>query len=59
MSVKPKIGRPKLPRGEARSIGLHIRLTKQERQAVDSTAKREGQRPSDWSRKILLAAAQP
>lgn len=59
MSAKPpKIGRPKLPRGEARSNGLHIRLTRLERLAVDNKAKEQGQQTSDWSRKILLAATQ-
>lgn len=58
MSAKPKIGRPRLPRGQARSHGLHLRLTKLERQAVDNKAKQEGQDTSEWSRKILLAAAQ-
>lgn len=43
-------GRPELPKGMARSETLRIRLTPQEKAAIEA----QGENPSEWARKRLL-----
>ena len=56
MSKKSKMGRPKLPRGEARKV-FPVRLSDPERRAVEEAASKEGLRPSEWARRTMSAAA--
>lgn len=56
MSKKSKMGRPKLPKGEARKV-FPIRLSDPERLAVEDAAKKAGLRPSEWARNVLLSAS--
>ena len=49
-------GRPKLPKGKAKSNTLLIRLSAHEREEIDAFAKGEGAKSSAWARYILLAA---
>lgn len=58
MSKKSKMGRPKLPKGEAKKV-FPIRLSDSERRAVEDAAKRAGLRPSEWARNVMLGAANP
>ncbi len=48
--MKPKLGRPKLPKGEARSVMVHLRLTKAQGEALEAKAKAAGMSISDWIR---------
>jgi hypothetical protein len=57
LKKKKKMGRPPLPRGEARSV-FSVRFSDGERAVVESAAKREGEPVTQWARKTLLAAAQ-
>jgi len=56
---KPKkIGRPKLPKGNAKAVMLRVRITPDELRAVEATAKSKGQTVSEWVRGAVNAAAQ-
>lgn len=50
-------GRPKKPPGEARDNVLRIRLTDEERKAIDDAAKEHALDSSAWARMELLALA--
>jgi hypothetical protein len=51
------MGRPPLPKGEAKGSLLSVRFSEDERQALDHAAKRIGERLSEWARRVLLSAA--
>jgi hypothetical protein len=53
---KKGAGRPKLPKGKAKSNTLLIRLSALERQQIDELAKSKGEKSSAWARHILLEA---
>ncbi len=56
---KPKpVGRPKLPKGDAKAEMLRIRATTDELRAFDKAAKASSQKRSDWIRSTLNAATQ-
>jgi hypothetical protein len=50
-------GRPKKPDDEARGNVLRIRLTTEERKALDAAARSRGLESSTWARMELLALA--
>ena len=50
---KPKVGRPKLAKGEARGTMTQFRLQPNERKAFEQAAKKEGLTLSDWIRETL------
>ena len=52
-----KIGRPRLPGFARKARILSVRLTVQERRAVQSAAKRAGEAVPAWLRRVILAAA--
>jgi len=56
MTKKKKLGRPKLPKGEAKKI-FSLRLSKPERDKIKQAAKLAGAPVTKWARKALLAAA--
>jgi uncharacterized protein (DUF1778 family) len=51
-----KAGRPPLPNGSAKAEMLRIRVTPDERKAIDAAAKAKSQSRSDWIRSTLTAA---
>ena len=53
---KPKVGRPKLPKGEAKAIVLQSRVQKTEKDAYQKAAASEGKDLSTWVRETLNAA---
>ena len=54
---KPKlVGRPKLPKGNAKAEMLRVRATPDELKAFDKAAKASKQKRSEWIRGTLLAA---
>lgn len=56
---KPKkVGRPKLPKGNAKAEMLRVRATPDELRAFDKAAKASNQKRSEWIRSTLNAAAQ-
>jgi hypothetical protein len=54
MTTKKKLGRPKLPKGEARTEILQIRLTKSELTDVENKAKSKGVVLSEWARTAIV-----
>lgn len=52
-----KAGRPKVAKSKARSPGLSVRLTPDERKPIDVAIKQSGLTQSDWARKSLLHVA--
>lgn len=53
---KPKVGRPPLPRGEAKGIVLQSRVQPCEKAAYQKAAKSEGKDLSTWIRETLNQA---
>jgi predicted HicB family RNase H-like nuclease len=53
---KPKVGRPPLPRGEAKGIVLQSRVQPSEKAAYQKAAKAQGVDLSTWVRETLNAA---
>jgi hypothetical protein len=51
-----KMGRPKKPKAERKGEVIPIRVSADERQAIDATAEAEGLSRSDWMRRVLIAA---
>ena len=56
--MKPKMGRPKLPKGEVKDVLLGAKFAPDEAKQVHAAVKRESMGKSEWIRKTLLAAAQ-
>ena len=52
-----KVGRPKLPKGEAKGRTVQVRLTADDLKAVTLAARVSKQILSDWIRSTLRAAA--
>jgi hypothetical protein len=48
-----KAGRPKVAKSKARSPGISVRLTPDERKPIDAAIKLSGLTQSDWARKSL------
>jgi uncharacterized protein (DUF1778 family) len=51
-----KAGRPRLPKGDAKDEFLRIRVTPDERKAIEAAAKGKKQSASEWIRSTLNAA---
>jgi hypothetical protein len=51
-----KVGRPKLPKGEAKGKIVPVRFAADAIKAVEAAAKAEKQTVSEWIRSTLLAA---
>ena len=55
--MKNKMGRPKLPKGEAKGVLIALRFTPLEAKQIDAAIKRAGQKKTQWMRNALLSAA--
>jgi predicted HicB family RNase H-like nuclease len=54
---KPKrAGRPKLPEGNAKGVMLRVRITPEDRKAIEAKAKTGNQTVSQWIRNTLSTA---
>jgi len=51
---KSKIGRPKLPEAESRSIFVSTRLSPEEHKKITEAIRMSGKKKSDWLREALL-----
>jgi len=54
--TKPKVGRPKLPKGEAKGRIVPIRFNPQDIKRIESAAKASDQTVSEWIRGLVLTA---
>lgn len=51
-----RVGRPKLPEGDAKAVFLRVRITPDERKAIEAKARKDSQTVSQWIRSTLNAA---
>jgi predicted HicB family RNase H-like nuclease len=56
MPKKAKVGRPKMPKGQAKGRIVPVRFTPEAIKDVEVAAKAKGQTVSDWIRGTLEAA---
>lgn len=56
LAKKPKVGRPKLPKGIAKGRIVPVRFTPQAIKAVGSAARAKNQTVSEWIRSTLESA---
>jgi predicted HicB family RNase H-like nuclease len=56
--TKPKIGRPKLPKGEAKGRIVPIRFNPQDIKRIEAAAKASQKTVSEWVRSTINAAMQ-
>jgi hypothetical protein len=57
---KPKkVGRPKLPKGEAKGRIVPVRFRQDDLRAIETAAKANNQTVSEWIRSTIHAAVQP
>ncbi len=54
--IKPKIGRPKLPKGEAKGRIVPVRFSADEVKRITAAASASNQKISEWIRSTLNAA---
>jgi len=55
--MKPKMGRPKLPKAKVRGILVQARLSAEEHEAMAEAVKRARASKSEWVRQALLEKA--
>jgi hypothetical protein len=56
-ATKPRVGRPAVAKDKAKGSLLSVRLSADERAALDAAAERAGVKLSEWARRALLGAA--
>jgi hypothetical protein len=56
--MKPKMGRPKLPKGQAKGVLFAVRIASQEAEKIDEAIKKSGLSKPVWARNALVNAAQ-
>jgi predicted HicB family RNase H-like nuclease len=54
-----KVGRPKLPKGEAKGRIVPVRFTPDDLKAIETAAKANKQSVSEWVRSTIHATIQP
>jgi hypothetical protein len=54
--IKPKVGRPKLPKGEAKGRIVPIRLNPQDVKRIEMAAKASQKTVSEWIRGAITSA---
>jgi hypothetical protein len=54
--TKPKMGRPRLPKGEARGRIVPVRFSADEVKRIEAAASAKDQKVSEWIRSTLSAA---
>ena len=52
------MGRPRLPKGEAKTETIRARVTKSELEAIQKASKDAGRDVSDWARQVLMQASE-
>jgi len=59
LNRKAKIGRPKLPKGQAKGKIVPVRFTPDDLKAIGAAAKANKQTVSEWVRSTIHATIQP
>ncbi|NUN49113.1 MAG: ribbon-helix-helix protein, CopG family [Candidatus Brocadiae bacterium] len=52
-------GRPKLKRGDAKSVLIQVRVTPEEAKAIEAQAEQQGRPRSEWIRRKLVPGDDP
>jgi len=55
--MKPKMGRPTLPKGQSKDFQIGVRFNKSEAVAIKKAISKSGLNNADWARNTLLSAA--
>ena len=55
--MKNKMGRPKLPKGEAKAFQIGVRFNSQEAGKIKTAISKTGLTSADWARTTLVKAA--
>jgi len=55
--MKPKMGRPKVPKAKLREILMQARVSPEENKVISEAVKRSKLSKSTWMREALLSAA--
>jgi len=56
--TKKKLGRPKLPKSEARTIMLSTRVNADENKAIERAIAKSGEEKTVWFRSVIIKASQ-
>ncbi|MGD0207608.1 MAG: hypothetical protein ABSC89_08390 [Verrucomicrobiota bacterium] len=55
--MKPKMGRPKMPKGTAKGVLFAVRVAANEANKIQTAIKKSGLTKPDWARNALIHAA--
>ena len=55
--MKPKMGRPKVPKAKLRGILIQARLSPEENKEIQAAIAKSPHKKSEWIRKALLSVA--
>jgi hypothetical protein len=55
--MNKRMGRPKLPKDNARSIVFQVRISPKEQRRIKAAACKSGKGPTEWARDALLSLA--
>ena len=55
--MKPKMGRPKLPKGTANTVLFAVKIPAVEADKINQAVKKSGMAKPEWARKALIDAA--
>ena len=56
--MKPKMGRPKVPKAKRRGIIVNARLSPEEHRKIKAAIEKTSESASDWIRRALLDCAE-
>jgi hypothetical protein len=55
--MKPKMGRPKLPKGTANTVLFAVKIAANEAEKIRAAIKKSGRSKPEWARQALIHAA--
>ena len=55
--MKPKMGRPKMPRGTAKAVLFAVKVAANEADKIQTAIRKSGMTKPDWARNALINAA--
>ena len=55
--MKTKMGRPKLPKGQAKSFQIGVRFNGEDIAVIKGAVSKSGCKAADWARNTLLSVA--
>lgn len=55
--MKPKMGRPKLPKGTANTVLFAVKIAANEADKINAAIKKSGLKKPEWARQALIQMA--